>query len=165
MRCARSLLLISLATIAISTDKGVAQSLFSLPDSFSWCPFVYPFPGTPSPSPETSTYLPPDADPNYSTPGGFDKDVDVTLSTRRFVNDQTGEPPGTLTIDTRQLVSSFLSLGDGRAIEYGIGVGRRGFCLEGELPRLGEKRFGLDGPRLRECWLVSVTCQRIWTAA
>ena len=39
MRCARSLLLISLATIVISTDKGVAQSLF---------PFRIPFPSAAS---------------------------------------------------------------------------------------------------------------------
>ena len=146
MRCARSLLLISLASIAISTDKGVAQSLFPFripfPSAASF-PFPsapsLPFPGTPSPSPETSTYLPPDADPNYSTPGGFDKDVDMTLSTRRFVNDQTGEPPGTLTIDTRQR-KLFLSLGDGRAIEYGIGVGRQGFAWKG-VAEVGRKAF------------------------
>ncbi len=138
MLCARSLLLISVASLAISTDKGVAQSLFPLPIPLPGSVSL-PFPGTPSPSPETSTYLPPDADPNYSTPGGFDKDVDMSLSTRRDVNDPTGEPRGTVTINTR-LRKLFLSLGDGRAIEYGIGVGRQGFAWKG-VAEVGRKAF------------------------
>ncbi len=126
MICARSLLLISLASFAISTDKGAAQSLFQ-------------FPNFASPPPDARTYLPPDADPNYSTPGGFDKDVDMSLSTRKEVSDPTGEPAGTLTINTgmRKL---FLSLGDGRAIQYGIGVGRQGFAWKG-VAEVGRKAF------------------------
>ncbi len=137
MLCARSLLLISLASVAIPTDRGVAQSLF---------PFAIPSAAPPSPEapvrlpPDVdSNYLPPDADPNYSTPGGFDKDVNMSLTTRREINDPTGQPPGTVTINTR-LRKLFLSLGDGRALEYGIGVGRQGFAWKG-VAEVGRKAF------------------------
>ena len=120
----RSLLLIGLASVAMSADSGAAQSLFPFP-SFA--------------SPETSAYLPPDADPNYSTPGGFDKDVDMSLSTRREIIDPTGEPPGTLTINTGQR-KLYFSLGGGRAVQYGIGVGRQGFAWKG-VAEVGRKAF------------------------
>ena len=120
----RSLLLIGLASVAMSADSGAAQSLFPFP-SFA--------------SPETSAYLPPDADPNYSTPGGFDKDVDMSLSTRREIIDPTGEPPGTLTINTGQR-KLYISLGGGRAVQYGIGVGRQGFAWKG-VAEVGRKAF------------------------
>ena len=131
MLWARSLLLIGLASVAISTDQGAAQSLL---------PFPLPLPGAAPPSPaETRDYLPPDADPYYSTPGGFDKDVNMRLTTRKEVNDPTGEPPGTVTIDTR-VRKLYLSLGDGRALEYGIGVGRQGFAWKG-VAEIGRKAF------------------------
>jgi lipoprotein-anchoring transpeptidase ErfK/SrfK len=138
MLCARSFLLISVASIAISMDQGWAQSLFPfpipLPSSVS-----LPFPSAPSLSPETSTYLPPDADPNYSAPGGFDKDVNMSLTTRRVVTDPTGQLPGTVTINTRER-KLYLSLGDGRALQYGIGVGRQGFEWKG-VAEVGRKAF------------------------
>ena len=130
---ARILIAIGLAGLAASTNRGLADSLF------------FPFPGPalrlPGAAPPTqaSTYLPPDADPNYSTPGGFDKDVDMTLSTRREVNDPTGEAAGTLTINTRER-KLYLSLGEGRAIEYRIGVGRQGFAWKG-VAEIGRKAF------------------------
>jgi lipoprotein-anchoring transpeptidase ErfK/SrfK len=127
MRWARSLLLIGVVSLAISTDTRAAQPLFRMP---------IPQPGAAPPSP---TYLPPDADPNYSTPGGFDQRVDMTLATRKEVSDPTGQPPGTVTIDTRQR-KLFFSLGDGRAIEYGIGVGREGFAWKG-VAEVGRKAF------------------------
>jgi lipoprotein-anchoring transpeptidase ErfK/SrfK len=80
-------------------------------------PFVSPDESSPPAAPQAQGYLPPDADPYYSTPGGFDSDVDMKLSTRRFVADPTGKAPGTLTVDTAQR-KLFLSLSDGRAIEY-----------------------------------------------
>jgi lipoprotein-anchoring transpeptidase ErfK/SrfK len=135
MLCARSLLLISLTSVAISTEMGAAQSLF-------------PFLNAAPPSPETPVilppaadpnYLPPDADPNYSTPGGFDKDVNMSLTTRKEVVDPTGQPPGTVTINTRER-KLYLSLGDGRALQYGIGVGRQGFSWKG-VAEVGRKAF------------------------
>jgi lipoprotein-anchoring transpeptidase ErfK/SrfK len=126
MRYARILLLIGLAGFAISTNERMAASLFPLPDVVA-------------PPPATSADLPADADPYYSTPGGFDGDVDMSLSTRREVADPTGEPAGTLTINTR-LRKLFLSLGDGHAIQYGIGVGRQGFAWKGTA-EIGRKAF------------------------
>jgi len=83
--------------------------------------------------------LPPDADPAYSTPVDLDPSVDRTKPTRREVADPTGQPAGTLTINTK-LRKLFLSLGDGRAVEYGIGVGRQGFAWKGEA-EIGRKAF------------------------
>jgi lipoprotein-anchoring transpeptidase ErfK/SrfK len=124
---ARSLLLIGLVGLTIPSGEGRAQALF-------------PFPGFGSPPPpQTETYLPPDADPNYSTPGGFDKDVDMSLTTRKEVNDPTGEPAGTVTINTHER-KLYLSLGDRRAIQYGIGVGRQGFSWKGTA-EIGRKAF------------------------
>ena len=117
---ARGLILIGLLSAAITT-QGAAQSLFNLP---------FNLPGA-APPPNPQTYLPPDADPNYSTPGGFDEDVDMSRTTRREVRDPTGEPAGTLTINTHER-KLYLSLGDGRALQYGIGVGRAGLRLEGK---------------------------------
>ena len=55
------------------------------------------------------------------------------------VADPTKEPAGTLTINTR-LRKMFLSLGDGRAIEYRIAVGRQGFSWKG-VAEVGRKAF------------------------
>jgi len=126
---ARILLLIGLVSLAIPSGAARAQNLFA-------------FPGFGSPPPmqqQPETYLPPDADPNYSTPGGFDKDVDMSLTTRKEVNDPTGEPAGTVTINTRER-KLYLSLGDRRAIQYGIGVGRQGFSWKGTA-EIGRKAF------------------------
>jgi lipoprotein-anchoring transpeptidase ErfK/SrfK len=128
---ARSLLLIALASVAISTGQCAAQSLF---------PFPLTLPGAaPTSPPQTGTYLPPDADPNYSTPGGFDKDVNMSLTTRKEIGDPTGEAAGTVTINTHER-KLYLSLGAGRAIQYGIGVGRQGFAWKGEA-EVGRKSF------------------------
>jgi lipoprotein-anchoring transpeptidase ErfK/SrfK len=105
-------------------------------------PAAFPFalPGsTPFADQSQAAYLPPDADPNYSTPGGFDKDVDMNRTTRREVRDPTGEPAGTVTINTK-IRKLYLSLGGGQALEYGIGVGRQGFAWKGEA-EVGRKSF------------------------
>ncbi len=99
--------------------------------------FALPF-GQPSPD-TTGAPRPPDADPAYSTPVDLDGVVDPSLTTRRFVNDPTREPPGTITINTG-LRKLYLSLGGGQAIEYGIGVGRQGFAWKGEA-EIGRKAY------------------------
>ena len=132
MRGARSLILIGLIGLTgavITTTEGSAQSLFNFPLSL---------PGS-APPPNPQTYLPPDADPNYSTPGGFDNEVDMTRFTRKEVNDPTGQPAGTLTINTRER-KLYLSEGGGRALQYGIGVGRQGFAWKG-VAEIGRKAF------------------------
>ena len=91
--------------------------------------------------------LPPDADPAYSTPLDFDEEIDTSRTTRAYVADPTGQKPGTLTINTRSR-KLYLSLRDGRAIEYGIGVGRQGFSWKGQA-YIGRKAFwpGWTPPR------------------
>ena len=106
MKFARALFLIGLVSLCLSTGHAMAAWPIVLPDESS---------APPAPAPAQG-YLPPDADPYYSTPGGFDRDVDMKLSTRKFVADPTGKAQGTLTVDTR-VRKLFLSLGDGRAIE------------------------------------------------
>ena len=123
---ARNFLLFGLAALAIPAGEVHAQALFQ-------------FPNFASPPAQTETYLPPDADPNYSTPGGYDKEVNMSLTTRKEVSDPTGEPAGTVTINTNER-KLYLSLGAGRAIQYGIGVGRQGFSWKGTAA-IGRKAF------------------------
>ena len=85
------------------------------------------------------TPLPDDADPNYSTPGGSDGDIDFAETTKATVVDPTGQTPGTLTINTARR-KLYLSLADGRALEYGIGVGRQGFSWKGQAS-VGRKAY------------------------
>lgn len=86
-----------------------------------------------------SAVLPPDADPNYSTPVDLDGSVDFKTVTQREVADPTGEAAGTLTINTAQR-KLFLSLGGGRAIEYRIAVGKQGFSWKG-VAEVGRKAY------------------------
>lgn len=83
--------------------------------------------------------LPPDADPAYSTALDFDDQVDPSVSTQEIVDDPTGQPPGTITINTRTR-KLYLSLGSGQAVEYGVGVGRQGFAWKGTA-QIGRKAF------------------------
>jgi lipoprotein-anchoring transpeptidase ErfK/SrfK len=49
---------------------------------------------------------------------------------RQVVSYQTTQPPGTIIIDTPHTYL-YLTLGNGRALRYGIGVGRQGFTWSG----------------------------------
>jgi len=93
----------------------------------------------PSRRPTRLAALPPDADPAYSTPMDFDDQVDPNVSTREEVDDPTGRPAGTITIDTRAR-KLYLSMGGGRAYEYGVGVGREGFAWKGDA-QIGRKAY------------------------
>lgn len=57
---------------------------------------------------------------------------------RQTVRYQTAEKPGTIIIDTRAHFLYYV-LGDGRAIRYGVGVGRTGFGWSGVV-RVANKR-------------------------
>ena len=129
MRGTRKFFLIGIATLGLAATEASAQSFFNLPLGL---------PGAP-PAPNPQTFLPPDADPNYSTPGGFDNQVDMARTTRKEVNDPTGQPAGTLPINTHER-KLYLSEGNGRALQYGIGVGRQGFAWKGEAA-IGRKSF------------------------
>ena len=91
--------------------------------------------------------LPPDADPAYSTAVNYDDEIDWKEQTRNLVGDPTGQPAGTITVDTRSR-KLYLSLAGGQAIEYGIGVGRQGFAWKGAA-HVGRKAYwpGWTPPR------------------
>jgi lipoprotein-anchoring transpeptidase ErfK/SrfK len=55
---------------------------------------------------------------------------DYSASTRSVVEDPTRQRPGTITVDTRNRYL-YLSMADGHAIRYGVGVGRQGFTWRG----------------------------------
>jgi lipoprotein-anchoring transpeptidase ErfK/SrfK len=86
-----------------------------------------------------SAVLPPDADPNYSTPVNYDPDVNYKFKTQKEVADTTGQPAGTITISTAKR-KLFLSMGDGKAMEYSIGVGKQGFAWKGDA-MVGRKSY------------------------
>ena len=127
------------ALLAQSPGAAVAQSFWP----FGQPPAAAPLglqPSGPSGQPaEPAAPLPPDADPAYSTPVDLDPQIDRKRTTRREISDPTGEPAGTVTINTR-LRKLYLSLGDGRAMEYGIGVGRQGFSWKG-VAEIGRKAY------------------------
>ncbi|BDV34314.1 L,D-transpeptidase [Methylocystis iwaonis] len=62
---------------------------------------------------------------------------DYPTVTREMVSDPTKERPGTITVDTENRYL-YLSLADGQAVRYGIGVGREGFTWKGRV-RVGRK--------------------------
>ncbi|MBM3552530.1 MAG: L,D-transpeptidase [Alphaproteobacteria bacterium] len=51
-------------------------------------------------------------------------------TTREIVQDPTNERPGTITVDTKNRYL-YLSLANGEAVRYGVGVGRQGFTWKG----------------------------------
>lgn len=55
---------------------------------------------------------------------------DYGSTTRSVVEDPTRQRPGTITVDTRNRYL-YLSMADGHAIRYGVGVGRPGFTWHG----------------------------------
>ena len=91
--------------------------------------------------------LPPDADPAYSTAINYDDEIDWRDQTRNLVGDPTGQPAGTITVDTRSR-RLYLSLAGGRAVAIGIGVGRQGFAWKGAA-HVGRKAYwpGWTPPR------------------
>lgn len=55
---------------------------------------------------------------------------EYAASTRAVVPDPTRQRPGTITVDTQNRYL-YLSLADGQALRYGVGVGRPGFTWRG----------------------------------
>jgi len=69
-------------------------------------------------------------DPPASTNGADEDSVLPERLRRTVVNLATSEAPGTIIIDTGNTVLYYV-LGGGRAIRYGVGVGRQGFTWSG----------------------------------
>ncbi|QGM98912.1 L,D-transpeptidase [Methylocystis parvus] len=67
---------------------------------------------------------------------------DYPATTREMVSDPTREAPGTITVDTEGRYL-YLSMANGRAMRYGIGVGRDGFTWKGRV-HIGRKEAWPD---------------------
>ncbi len=59
---------------------------------------------------------------------------------RRAVSNPTGEPPGTIVVDPAQRFL-YLVMDGGKAMRYGIGVGRQGFSWNGEATIRGKRKW------------------------
>ena len=70
---------------------------------------------------------------------------------KRIVSYETKEKPGTIVIDTGKRYL-FLVLGDGKAVRYGVGIGREGFSWKGEqrITRKAEWPDWRPPPEMRE---------------
>jgi lipoprotein-anchoring transpeptidase ErfK/SrfK len=98
---------------AISTSAAAAPlSLF---------PFEQPQAPRPYQAPQATAYAPIETEETAELPSRFKRQV---------VNYATIEAPGTVIIDTPNTYL-YLVLGNGRALRYGIGVGREGFTWAG----------------------------------
>ena len=72
-------------------------------------------------------YAPQPPEPQAQEPDGATSDAELPSALRRqVVGYQGNEAPGTIIIDTAHTFL-YLTLGDGKALRYGIGVGRQGF--------------------------------------
>jgi lipoprotein-anchoring transpeptidase ErfK/SrfK len=72
-------------------------------------------------APQVSAYAPVETEEATEVPSRFK---------RQIVSYPTGEAPGTIVVDTPNTYL-YLVLGNGRAMRYGIGVGREGFTWAG----------------------------------
>jgi lipoprotein-anchoring transpeptidase ErfK/SrfK len=87
------------------------------------------------------------ADPAYNNayqanPGDAQLRREYPSATRELVQDPTGQRPGTITVDTTNRYL-YLSLPNGEAIRYGVGVGRDGFRWKGRT-HIGRKETWPD---------------------
>ena len=73
---------------------------------------------------------------SYSDPD-YEVGREYPTTTRTVLADPTGEAAGTITVDTGNRYL-YLSMGDGRAVRYDVGVGREGFEWSG-VTRVGRK--------------------------
>ncbi|MGC1778724.1 MAG: L,D-transpeptidase [Xanthobacteraceae bacterium] len=101
--------------LALSPTSASAQSFSLMPPQYA-----------PQYAPQTDQYAP---QADQSGNAATDNDLDPSLQ-RQVVNYPTGEPAGTIVIDTPHTFL-YLVLGGGQAMRYGIGVGREGFTWSG----------------------------------
>jgi lipoprotein-anchoring transpeptidase ErfK/SrfK len=109
-----------LATLAVATcvSPGASANPFNL--------FNLPF----QPAERSAPVPPVQALPYQSTPG-LEDSANLSVRFRRQIVDyRTNEAPGTIIIDTSNTYL-YLVMGNGRAMRYGIGVGRDGFTWAG----------------------------------
>jgi lipoprotein-anchoring transpeptidase ErfK/SrfK len=86
---------------------------------------------TPGYGPAFPQYAPPDDQQGQDSQQGSVASDELPAPLRRqIVSYQTMQPPGTIIIDTPHTFL-YLTLGNGKALRYGIGVGRQGFTWSG----------------------------------
>ena len=87
------------------------------------------FSQSPSANDRSASLQPP---PTSETQQGASANDDVLAPAlhRQIVSYPSNEPPGTIVIDTAHTFL-YLTLGNGQALRYGIGVGRKGFTWSG----------------------------------
>jgi lipoprotein-anchoring transpeptidase ErfK/SrfK len=102
------------------------------PYAYSASPSRYPGPyshGVPGPMPPPQGTAVAVLPPEYQAERAPAKELPPRFY-RALVDYPTIEPPGTIIIDTPNTYL-YLTIGDGKAIRYGIGVGREGFTWSG----------------------------------
>ena len=122
---AAAVAIVAIGTIAIAAPANAAQTL-----PFPFLPFL-PQPEAMQPlayAPVEQTAPQPQAAPQDDEDGTV-AELPARLK-RQIVAYQTREAPGTIIVDTPNTYLYYV-LGSGRAIRYGIGVGRDGFTWSG----------------------------------
>jgi len=90
---------------------------------------LFPFEPAPFPAPRAAAYAPVETDePAVEAPAPAP--AAHSRFKRQIVSYPTHEAPGTVVIDTPNTYL-YLVLGDGKALRYGVGVGREGFTWAG----------------------------------
>src|SRR5262249_15771166 len=100
-----------IGAVALSCRSASAESLFTFP------------------VPPGLTQIAPQGGEQGRAEGRDEEQVDPRLQ-RQIVNYPSTETPGTIIIDTPHTFLYYV-LGNGKAIRYGIGVGREGFTWSG----------------------------------
>jgi lipoprotein-anchoring transpeptidase ErfK/SrfK len=97
---------------------------------------------TPADAPDYSAYYGGQQQASYDQQDETRLQREYPTATREIVSDPTNERPGTITVDTEGRYL-YLSLANGRAVRYGIGVGRDGFTWKGRV-HIGRKEAWPD---------------------
>ncbi len=82
---------------------------------------------------------------------------------RQMVLFRSNEAPGTVVIHSAERFL-YVVQGNGRALRYGIGVGREGFTVVGPGQGQPQGRNGRTGARRRRCCSASPICRASWPA-
>ena len=107
---------ISKLHLAIAITAGTLVSTSAAANPFNLFSFAQP-----QPAPQVMAYAPVETEATAEAPARFKRQV---------VSYATHEAPGTIVIDTPNTYL-YLVLGNGKAMRYGIGVGREGFTWAG----------------------------------
>jgi lipoprotein-anchoring transpeptidase ErfK/SrfK len=110
--------------LRIAALAACASAMFSLTASANPLPFFF------LPAPQTNAALPQQEPADAVTNGADDATTLPARFQRQIVDYRTNEAAGTIVIDTPNTYLYFV-LGNGRALRYGIGVGREGFAWSG----------------------------------